>query len=952
MLFRTPKNQVSTPRPECGVGFDSSARAMNRSASKGSLMVHEYSHTTPAVKGILSFATFSERKHMLKTLKRKIALVAVAAVGVGMLSALPASAAVSSIGFNAAGATTDAGAPIIQRTDTNAPANMVIDVNATGAIAASAAITWTLSRNGGTAGTTLPGGMSIAWTDAQTDATAAGADAPAANAASAFAKVGGVADNALLFALTVAKTAAPGKYVLSVKAVAANDPVTLTFYVSGAPTAMAWSATSYTVDQNTNNAGASTLAITDVAGNPTYLLAGEAIDVAVTAVSGATLPTTSVTLVDTGNSVLSATTVATTIAAAAGATAGTYSLVASRSAGLVGLANATTSIVVGASPVVATQIALKTTTFTNSDTGSDATGSDAADGTFDAVGDSINSTDTVNDVVFVSTNSPSLTFVASTANDLATGSTRFSVAANGGATLPNGVVAVTAANVAVVDTTGAANASTSEYTVTSTSPVAGSSYLVRAVSAAATKGFAVTYQNPVPNSITRTTPASSPILTKIAGTSTATATVKDQFGVAIPNVYVTVGITGRNPQSKTVLSDAAGLVSMSWTDTYVSSTTNTATADTLTFTIVGTGGANGMPAAVNTATLTINYTASVDVKTLTMTAATNAAGGGADLTYEAVATTATHAVTINPSVTFAAGTGPANMADAIRVKAVATDAAAAVMQGVPVVFTATDGVFFATDSGSTTGTQVAVAGTTAVKTITVYTNAQGEAFAQARFTKVGTGTVTATTGTTTGTFSVTAATAKGLAHSIEITPTATAPADGAATLTATVKDPFGNVVSGAAVSFVGTGVIFLNGLNAVSGTTDTNGQIVVQALSGNKVAGTATVKATVTETSLVGTLATDPLVTTTTLAIPVGVSNVTSTLTYTAATAGGASTEIAGVKTDVATANAAVKALATQVTVLQASVATLIDSLTTQIASLMKSVSALTKAVAKLQAKK
>ena len=91
-LFRTPKNQVSTPRPECGVGFDSSARAMNRSASKGSLMVHEYSHTTPAVKGILSFATFSERKHMLKTLKRKIALVAVAAVGVGMLSAIPANA--------------------------------------------------------------------------------------------------------------------------------------------------------------------------------------------------------------------------------------------------------------------------------------------------------------------------------------------------------------------------------------------------------------------------------------------------------------------------------------------------------------------------------------------------------------------------------------------------------------------------------------------------------------------------------------------------------------------------------------------------------------------------------------------------------------------------------------------------------------------------------------------
>ncbi len=63
-------------------------------------MVHEYSHTTPAVKGILSFATFSERKHMLKTLKRKIALVAVAAIGasgLALVAAPSASAAVTAV---------------------------------------------------------------------------------------------------------------------------------------------------------------------------------------------------------------------------------------------------------------------------------------------------------------------------------------------------------------------------------------------------------------------------------------------------------------------------------------------------------------------------------------------------------------------------------------------------------------------------------------------------------------------------------------------------------------------------------------------------------------------------------------------------------------------------------------------------------------------------------------
>ena len=74
-LFRTPKNQVSTPRPECGVGFDSSARAMNRDTKEN-----------------VSLVSF-ERKQMLNTLKRKIALVAVSAVGLSGLALMSAPAA-------------------------------------------------------------------------------------------------------------------------------------------------------------------------------------------------------------------------------------------------------------------------------------------------------------------------------------------------------------------------------------------------------------------------------------------------------------------------------------------------------------------------------------------------------------------------------------------------------------------------------------------------------------------------------------------------------------------------------------------------------------------------------------------------------------------------------------------------------------------------------------------
>mgnify|MGYP007006549716 CR=1 FL=1 len=81
-LFRTPKNQVSTPRPECGVGFDSSARAMNRDTKEN-----------------VSLVSF-ERKQMLKTLKSKIALVAVAALGSAGLAVIAAPAANAAAAVN------------------------------------------------------------------------------------------------------------------------------------------------------------------------------------------------------------------------------------------------------------------------------------------------------------------------------------------------------------------------------------------------------------------------------------------------------------------------------------------------------------------------------------------------------------------------------------------------------------------------------------------------------------------------------------------------------------------------------------------------------------------------------------------------------------------------------------------------------------------------------------
>ena len=91
-MARRP-NQVSIPNPEFGVDFDASARAMHQSASKGSLMVHETAFSMPAVARKSLAATMFERNTMLKTLKRKIALVAVAALGSAGLAVIAAPAA-------------------------------------------------------------------------------------------------------------------------------------------------------------------------------------------------------------------------------------------------------------------------------------------------------------------------------------------------------------------------------------------------------------------------------------------------------------------------------------------------------------------------------------------------------------------------------------------------------------------------------------------------------------------------------------------------------------------------------------------------------------------------------------------------------------------------------------------------------------------------------------------
>ena len=76
-----------------GGEFDSSARAMNRVSEKGSLMTYERAFTAQADLRIVRGSTIERKQMSTKTTFKRVALVAVAALGLGVLSVAPSNAA-------------------------------------------------------------------------------------------------------------------------------------------------------------------------------------------------------------------------------------------------------------------------------------------------------------------------------------------------------------------------------------------------------------------------------------------------------------------------------------------------------------------------------------------------------------------------------------------------------------------------------------------------------------------------------------------------------------------------------------------------------------------------------------------------------------------------------------------------------------------------------------------
>jgi hypothetical protein len=273
---------------------------------------------------------------------------------------------------------------------------------------------------------------------------------------------------------------------------------------------------------------------------------------------------------------------------------------------------------------------------------------------------------------------------------------------------------------------------------------------------------------------------------KTGGSITYSVTVKDKWARAIPNIQVAMAVTGRNANqtviNPTAVTGSTGIATFTLTDAPAAGTTSL--TDSIVFTATGTDATQKASTAV---TITWSATGPV-VGTVTIL-------GGNNATTTGVAdTTPTYK-------DIAAGTSGATGALA-SATATVKDAAGNLLAGVPVTFTVS-------------GTTAAVTSTTQ----TVYTGATGTAAANVYAWVAGSYTVTATAGGVAGTavyaFRQAAA---GEERAISATVSGNI-------VTAKVVDRFGNGVPSVTVYATKTGVgYFGSGVLKTTGTTDNAGE--------------------------------------------------------------------------------------------------------------------------------
>jgi len=271
----------------------------------------------------------------------------------------------------------------------------------------------------------------------------------------------------------------------------------------------------------------------------------------------------------------------------------------------------------------------------------------------------------------------------------------------------------------------------------------------------------------------------------VAGSTSLVVTVKDQFGVAYANGRVTFSLTGRNglQAAQNGTTSSTGQVTFTVTDTALA--TSTLTTDTVTITAYDeTNGASPTTAPVIT-------WSSVGVGTVLL---------DSDNTTAGVANTTAN---VSAGLIQAGLAGPSATGGRKTISATITDTALLPMIGQACTW-------------SVAGTTAAILSTT----VTTYTNTLGVCTTSVYAWAAGTYTITATsggkTGTATQTFhNATAATVRTISASVS-----------GNVVTAVVKDRFGNGVAGATVYAIATGGANIGGSFLVSTpVTDLTGSV-------------------------------------------------------------------------------------------------------------------------------
>ena len=429
---------------------------------------------------------------------------------------------------------------------------------------------------------------------------------------------------------------------------------------------------------------------------------------------------------------------------------------------------------------------------------------------------------------------------------------------------------------------------------------------------------------------------SSTILAAPAAAVALTATLRDQFRAALPNVVVTITTSGRNnPAATTATTDASGRVTFTTAD---ASTSTTALTDTVTFSAQG----------ATSSAVTINY-ANTAVGTLTVT------GGNTTDSVNAL---------VNDPKPISVGSATAGAeAGAITITATVKDALGNAMAGVPVSFTVA-------------GTGVAFTSTSATR----YTGSTGTATGSLYAWTEGTYTYTVTAGgkTTTGTATF-ASTTAGNARVISATVAGNI-------VTGKAVDRFGNNVANVPLWAVATGGANIGGAFIATGNTLANGtlswvvtgsgEVTVTAvnpalaagttahqtcaLAGNRTCATATTAAAAYAASTVGTATTAETNVGATFA-PAGVASAKVTVTAdssttdaatAAADAAAEATDAANAATDAANAAAEAADAATAAAQDAAdAVAALATSVEAMVNALKRQITSLTNLVIKIQKK-